>query len=646
MTVPANSRRRQHQGNAVTTAFPGPMAYAADEVSAYLYKGVISTVVDRSKYRVTGLGRQNGTTVTFNEAPAADETVLLIRVVPFDQRVDITNQGAFLPEVVEKGYDNLAFQTQQLADNVRFSVRLPDNFLGDAPDLELPYPESGKPIGWNYEADGFRNIDIDGPADLLLRSDLSDPGGGGSLVAFRSAGTGAVARSVSARMADTVHAADFGVLANGSDETLKLQRAINYAMARGANLALPAGIIRVASPGVVLDSSSASAYGIPRASVYGDTALGTRIIGDPGNYQVFSVVGGAPATAGVNGLQVLKDFTVEKQDNSGVCINLQRCGVFRMENVSTRGGFVGLRMYDVLSSVFDQCHFGFAIYGVTAERQQFSDPNALTFIGCTIGGNVEGGANFVAGSNINFFGGSFEGNGIGGASATRYHLNITNAGNEGGCGLNVQGTYFENGSGLADILISNSSRKASYTITGATFNRTSNTNIMTNCIRIDCAAASTLVVQGCGFKSFNAYTPSASRPYIAVAAASQPVKVFELGNLYAEPLEKPDIPGPHVNSRAVATAWVRYNGATGAIDDSFNVAAVTKLTTGRCRVDFKRPMSTAVPVVVANFIAGAGCAYMFTGDANSVTIDTVSLGGSSVDAVVNLAVFGGGEIAG
>ena len=36
MTVPVNNRRKEYQGDGVTTAFNGPMAYSANVIQVYL----------------------------------------------------------------------------------------------------------------------------------------------------------------------------------------------------------------------------------------------------------------------------------------------------------------------------------------------------------------------------------------------------------------------------------------------------------------------------------------------------------------------------------------------------------------------------------------------------------------------------------
>lgn len=64
---------------------------------------------------------------------------------------------------------------------------------------------------------------------------------------FTQAGTGAVLRTVTSRLRDTVHAADFGVVADATDQTSKLQAAIDALPASHGIVSLPGGTIVCAS---------------------------------------------------------------------------------------------------------------------------------------------------------------------------------------------------------------------------------------------------------------------------------------------------------------------------------------------------------------------------------------------------------------
>ncbi len=86
----------------------------------------VYNLVPPSQYTVTGL-RANTSTVTFNAAPAPNLDILILRTVPMDQPADITNQGAFLPEIHEDAFDYRVMQLQQLLDSGMQLVQDPDS---------------------------------------------------------------------------------------------------------------------------------------------------------------------------------------------------------------------------------------------------------------------------------------------------------------------------------------------------------------------------------------------------------------------------------------------------------------------------------------------------------------------------------------
>lgn len=84
-----------------------------------------------------------------------------------------------------------------------------------------------------------------------------------------------------------------------------------------------------------------------------------------------------------------------------------------------------------------------------------------------------------------FFSGSFEGNGSG--SAGQGGLLVNGPSNEGSFGVNVVGVYFEKNWGSADIRLSNNgaTRIVEHRIYGCTFNRVSNSQFVTNNVRVE-----------------------------------------------------------------------------------------------------------------------------------------------------------------
>lgn len=133
MTISANDRRKTYVGNGVATAFNGPRAFLSSHIQVFTGTHPVYNLVPPAQYTVTGL-RANASTVTFNTAPALNLDILILRTVPLDQPADITNQGAFLPEIHEDAFDYRVMQLQQLLDSGMQLVQDPDSgeFVWDA----------------------------------------------------------------------------------------------------------------------------------------------------------------------------------------------------------------------------------------------------------------------------------------------------------------------------------------------------------------------------------------------------------------------------------------------------------------------------------------------------------------------------------
>ncbi|OBU70462.1 hypothetical protein A9K58_00480 [Stenotrophomonas maltophilia] len=266
MTITANDRRKNYKGNGVTTEFPGPRCFSPQHIAVYIGTSEGTIELSPSQYTVRGAGGSGGTTILMNTPPASDTDVLILRTVPFDQPTDITNQGAFLPELHEDSFDYRVMQVQQLDDRQDLTIRFPETYPGTIPDLTLPAPEPGKGIGWNADGSGIRYITLEGAGDLTLRDDLVDATAGAALVGYRQAGSGAVGRQVLDRLREYVSPEEFGAAGDGAtNDRVALQRAAEQAMASGSVLKLPRGRVYYVGtdtplvfPAITIDASEES----------------------------------------------------------------------------------------------------------------------------------------------------------------------------------------------------------------------------------------------------------------------------------------------------------------------------------------------------------------------------------------------------
>lgn len=86
------------------------------------------TLLSPASYSVSGIGNASGGSVTYPLTGVAlplAKGIVIARVVPYLQQLDIVNEDGFYPENLEKALDNIVFQTQQLAEQVGRSIMAP-----------------------------------------------------------------------------------------------------------------------------------------------------------------------------------------------------------------------------------------------------------------------------------------------------------------------------------------------------------------------------------------------------------------------------------------------------------------------------------------------------------------------------------------
>lgn len=133
MTVETPSNTAVHRGNGIATTFPFeftiPDASFAEVSIQDFATGNILQVLTPGSYLLTGVGW--GTTGGNVEYPLSgdplDDTVNIIlqRIVPYTQGLDLQNQGGFYPESMENQLDLLEMQIQQLAEQVGRTTQAP-----------------------------------------------------------------------------------------------------------------------------------------------------------------------------------------------------------------------------------------------------------------------------------------------------------------------------------------------------------------------------------------------------------------------------------------------------------------------------------------------------------------------------------------
>jgi len=167
MTVTNQYEPARTNGNAITTEFSFTFKVQDEsDLKVYLVDDATNTPVLQtitSDYTVSLNTVTDGGSVTFLSAPAADEDVLIERVVSLVQPTDIPNVGAIVESQLEDEYDNSRIIDQQITEEQSRMYRLTvaDSTLFSQMSFDLPTPEAGKGLIWSTSGNSIQNTTSD-----------------------------------------------------------------------------------------------------------------------------------------------------------------------------------------------------------------------------------------------------------------------------------------------------------------------------------------------------------------------------------------------------------------------------------------------------------------------------------------------------
>lgn len=181
MTVSTSTNSVVYRGNGATTQFTVPFKVLDEDhlvVTRRDYDtGVLDYTYVGTDYSFSGIGNDSGTLTLAGDALEDDFELVIERIVPYTQDLDIVNAGGFYPETVEEQLDMLVMGMQQLAARMGRAITVP---IGDTVD-DLPNATSraGKfPV---FDVDGNLTIASGTGGDSALRTDMAQAEGGALL---------------------------------------------------------------------------------------------------------------------------------------------------------------------------------------------------------------------------------------------------------------------------------------------------------------------------------------------------------------------------------------------------------------------------------------------------------------------------------
>ena len=222
MTVADNTSRNQYSATAGQTIFSYTFEIVDKDDLVVLQNG--TTLSEGTDYSVAGVGDNSGGTITLTAGATLNDIMTLYRDMPYARNQNYTNSGDFLASDVNDDFDNLWLAGEQTNRSFDQSVRRP---ITDSTTISMELPDAAT------RANKYLSFS---PTGAVTATTTVPPGiTDSALVTYTPGGTGAVDTTVEDKLRETISADDFGTVGDGdADDTVKLQKAVNYVTATGA----------------------------------------------------------------------------------------------------------------------------------------------------------------------------------------------------------------------------------------------------------------------------------------------------------------------------------------------------------------------------------------------------------------------------
>ncbi len=174
MTITIAPARNEYTANAGQTIFNYTFKIFEDtDLNVYITPSgqVANDSTDiTTSYTVTGLGDEDGGTITLSTGASANDLVTIVSNVPSSRATDYQNNGDFRPPVVNADFDRVVSIAKKVEDVTNRTVVLPQSQQGSKP-LSLPAPVAGLGVRWNGEETGLENFDLSTISNEKVGSD-------------------------------------------------------------------------------------------------------------------------------------------------------------------------------------------------------------------------------------------------------------------------------------------------------------------------------------------------------------------------------------------------------------------------------------------------------------------------------------------
>ena len=161
MTLNANDARNEYTASAGQTVFNYTFKiYASTDLNVYVTPdGQECSSSDLTEsYTVSGVGLEDGGSITLNTPTVANDLVTIVSAIPSDRTTDYQNNGDFRPDTVNDDFDRTVSLVKQALSAANRSLQFPE-CQQSVSALTLPSPEALRFVRWKSDLSGMENTD-------------------------------------------------------------------------------------------------------------------------------------------------------------------------------------------------------------------------------------------------------------------------------------------------------------------------------------------------------------------------------------------------------------------------------------------------------------------------------------------------------
>lgn len=442
----------------------------------------------------------------------------------------------------------------------------------------------------------------------------------------------------------------FGAKGDGAtDDSQAIQKALKVANESAKTLFIPAGTYKITSNiSVQLKDTTDSPGTSRKLSIEGDNVSNTILL-----YNAAADTTVLEITGRGNDLFTLKNLQIRRVAGSdrATGLRLNKMSQVHISNIQIMGFQTGFKIRGVNSGLFDFISLSWNQKGLDARSDgaSFSLPNLLRFQSCTFNSNSVLAAGIYTGVTNTFSSCDFTNNGSPGAGtspSTSNAIEIVHSPANGAVPVTISDSYFEGNYGTdiyiqADPYLSDWAGVA--TIRGCTFNKVNATRFATN--HIKCVNNSgkqfRLLMSGNGTFYANGYVPDATRPFIVLNVTGNSSYYVEDSNVYQTAVEAPkyNYDRDYIDNQKTKLFATARISDTGVVSAAYNIASVTRMSTGVYQINFKRPTNGFVYPSITGLTTGVVGLISNEND-NYSTLILRNSAGTNVDAPFVVVFYG------